>query len=62
MSCVFCGAKSDSDACDRCAEDMNAEEYQRQAEQEAYEAWVMEQQMAEQALEDFRMDNPEAGA
>lgn len=48
MACVNCGNRSDSDLCDRCMEDLYAAEYQRQAEQEAYDQWALEQMAAEQ--------------
>lgn len=48
MACVNCGNRSDSDLCDRCTEAWHAEEYQRQAEEEAYRAWAIEQQMREE--------------
>lgn len=51
MACVMCGNRSDSDVCGRCEEEWAAAEYQRQAEQEAYEAWVIQQQAAEQERE-----------
>lgn len=44
MSCVTCGRRSDCDLCERCTEDMYAEEYHRQADQDAYDVWVIQQQ------------------